>query len=288
MTPNTVQILALSSLVISAACGSGGDPYVEELQQPSTGGDQVLVEMGSGSAAERVIAEVTIADEEYTFLELIAQGETTLMVRTIAPPGRSSSMDQLRTEAGVPTLLESFRALAPAAAPSPPELVESHPEEASALGRPDASVLDTTVDKQAAPIGNPCADESFFFANVTWVNQRRVPGFNTSYACVSAAGQPDVSALGLPTATSCRHSSTRRMMAGTCIFPGGAPKPAVEVFAGYGSATSWATTSATTMVQGDRVRYDFPASTTPRRLAVIGVGPSSPESNYPLRTGEAL
>lgn len=234
-------------------------------------------------AQERVLAEFDLLHEHYAFIELSAFGERHLMMTTRGDGSRSSMLGALRRDAEEPTLLEIFEALAPADLAVPEALVQSHSEEARALGRDDLAVRAIQVDKVLTEPGvSVCADSHFFWSPLQWYNRMTGGSWQDAFVCVSDMPENPQAGVGIVGSSTCSYTDTHRMMVGICTTLG-----SVTAYAGYGTASTWASTSSVVLPVNHYYWWTFAASSTNRRLAAQGLTGGS-TSVFGLRSGQAL
>jgi hypothetical protein len=235
-------------------------------------------------AKQEVLAEIEVDGEVVTFLRLGEGTDATLAMTSRGSISNQSPLQGLIDRDGALTFLETFQALAPDALP-PEALVQSHPVEAAAMNRDDQRVR--SVDKNVPPPGvNVCDDSLFYFTPLTWTNVTRGGALSggDAYICVSNTGSGGGQvAGGQPSPTVCTFATTLRKMAGLC----NRGTANMSSFAGFGSATTWSTTASESVPTGEYIRWDAPASTTPQRLAAVGISSFGGGASYGLRSGTA-
>jgi hypothetical protein len=260
--------------------GTAADTYGETIPITATA-KETLPAIPSVVAQETVLSEIVLSDQIYTFLDEFSAGEeSTLLLKTTGSIAQGNILDTLRRTEGDLTMLEIFEALAPDRVP-PDELVAAQAEEARALGRSDSE--DRLVEKSQPPPGvSPCDPSLFIFSPLTWTNTDNGTAAFDAFQCVSNLAVHDDSGRGAPTSSSCTYATTNRTMVGVCLAGSG---PSIVTQAGFGSASTWQLTSSTTVPRGQYLRYDQAPSSTPRRLAVLGITGGS-GATYGLRAGE--
>ncbi len=292
-------IFTLVPACLALACGGPLDnesALTNETDETPISGAEVPVSSPSNERAEpepahianeEVLVEVEAGSETYTFLRLGEGTEAALALRVHGVAANGSVLQGLLDRDGELTLLEIFRALAPGRE-APDALVQSHPGAAAAMNRSDPSVR--SVEKAAVPPPgvNVCDDSLFYFAPLTWTNIGSGGALSggDAYICVTNtdAGEAIELSSGQPSSSTCSFATTLRQMAGLC----NRGTSTVTAFAGFGSATTWSTTATVTVPPGEYIRYDFEASSTPRRLAAVGLTSFGNGASYGLRSGTAL
>jgi hypothetical protein len=285
------ELMFLVASLMTAACGSNaegdfsqghGDEIVaREIHVTGTENDS-SPDQPVRVTQEEVLAVVEAGGETYTFF-LLGEGEDAALGMSVQGTGGSgSSFQGLLDREGDLTLLEIFNAIAPDRE-APEALLQSHPIETAAMNRGDARVR--SIEKAVPPPGvDVCSNVIFFPPSLTWTNIRiGVAGSGgNAYACVTNSASSGL-ASGQPSSSTCTFTSTLRMMAGICNLS----TTAMLTYSGSGSATTWVTSSNQTLPGGEYVRYNFAASSTPRRLAAVGLQAFGAGLAFGLRSGTA-
>jgi len=125
--------IALGCLI--TACGEPSDPAARETDSA----EESTPEREAAPLAES-FAEFEVGGSTVEFYADGAGPDATILTRVSASPESGNPLDELVLRYGPLTNLEEFLALAPDVVPHP-ALVATHPEQATAIGRPDDSVL---------------------------------------------------------------------------------------------------------------------------------------------------
>lgn len=137
---SSLVVPLLSALCLGlgmAACGPVEEPSAEPVKPGVEVQDTILAEVDVGYG--------TVRFHEFT----APGGNKTLAIQELAPATLAKTpMDALQESGGL-TSLEVFKAVAPEREP-PQALVDSHAQEALAMGREDTRVLQARFDKDAA------------------------------------------------------------------------------------------------------------------------------------------
>jgi hypothetical protein len=239
----------------------------------------------ANTALEETLAELNVGGETLSFLRWGEGSDAVYVLRGSAASARGSLADAVEQQAGQPlTFLELFRALAASDEAVPSALVESHAEQARALGRSGDEEIRVAlqVDKIAPPPGvHPCAEDLTFSPGFVWIWRHHSGVSEEGYLCTGEAHQ---GGGGVPSASSCTQYTKLRQRVRICQNVSSAP--GATAYAGYGVlGGSWSFTPAVSVPNGEYMWWEFAGSATSRRLAVVAVEDSD---GFSLDTGVAL
>ena len=247
-----IALLVTALIGAGAACGNAGDSMVgvDVASSSDDGYAAGAAHVSAGVAPgidEEVLHEVTALGQKIEFVNVTPRDgdDDRLLAISARPRGTVDVVGALFEEYGPLTMLELFRAVAPAGTVPDQRLVASHVSEAAVLGRADSAVReanlqalteessDGVVLKATLREGAEQDCRTALFtpdANNVWTRVSILPhtsaaGQNAGFVCTGG----DTGAFTDATANICTQSFQRPLKVGACAFSEDSPAGTIQV-----------------------------------------------------------